>query len=470
MQSIRDVAINNILLRRNPLPVQVLLAAWDCNRPQHTTANQGVEGTVTALLYVISIPVLRTRTRGRGAALGGRALRSGPAGPEFKAKWSWPSKCALPVDPLSGKGRVAPPSGSADRHEHDLGSHVESYGQDAGSDPAGHIQEFSVLLDQAVRVATRCAAGEIQGTNQGQKDLSAMRMARQVNGSAIRHLRKIGRIMGNDDHGGSHRYRLQRLLGEGLPGGIIGEPRDPERTARQFQMQRIVLQYHDASPFQGSPDAVAVEPPVMVAENGNHTERSFQAGEHRCGRFRLDPGTADDAVHDIVAEQQDQIGLAGIDPVDNCREPVQTDMRSSDMEIARNGEAYSLAGAVGERNVPFANSEQTGFDQHAPDADAGGGEAEPDNRVHECRHQRLLVDGAWHCESSATGGIPLAAGVDEQERAPASIGATRLTWMLSLPVTAASGEASAIAPSETDRASVHGLAWYREFEQLVCRH
>src|SRR5207237_10165667 len=107
---------------------------------------------------------------------------------------------------------------------------------------------------------------------------------------------------------------------------LIAETGEPERLAVFAQALRVVFVNWNTGSFEGAagmgrPLPVAlyrlVFPPVVIAENGMHAERRLQPGEHRrplAGRNQ----PRDMAVSgDVVAEQDDDVGLKRIGALDN---------------------------------------------------------------------------------------------------------------------------------------------------------
>jgi hypothetical protein len=87
-------------------------------------------------------------------------------------------------------------------------------------------------------------------------------------------------------------------------------------VAVPFDARHVVLKDADARARERAAHALAVEPPVVIAEHGVDAERRAKVFELRGDLFGLDELAADHVLNHEVAEQEDEVGPQRVDLLD----------------------------------------------------------------------------------------------------------------------------------------------------------
>ncbi len=134
-----------------------------------------------------------------------------------------------------------------------------------------------------------------------------------------RHRREAEGVVHHDQRRRALRHAGQRAHRVGVARRVVADADHPELVAGQ--LHRGVLQHADALRGQGLDGALAVVPPVVIAEHRVHALRRLEAAEHGGHAFDGERLVVAGA-REEVAGQQHHIGLCGVDGIDDARGPL----------------------------------------------------------------------------------------------------------------------------------------------------
>jgi hypothetical protein len=134
----------------------------------------------------------------------------------------------------------------------------------------------------------------------------------------------------------------QRSFGPRPTAGLVSDPHQGHICARRGQDGKGIFQVRNAGPPKGVADMLGTFAPVMIAQNGIHTQRRTQCAEMGDNGLNRHMVAARHAGDHIIAGEQDQIRLGLIghrhDPVDLGG----VDIRRPRMQVADHRDPQSL--------------------------------------------------------------------------------------------------------------------------------
>ena len=101
------------------------------------------------------------------------------------------------------------------------------------------------------------------------------------------------------------------------PGPQIADSRHPHGSRRCVESLRGVLQHADAVALERLPHAIAIEPAIVVAENGDCARRRAESLKLACDLFRRHELSAEHSLDDEISEDADQVGVCGVGEVND---------------------------------------------------------------------------------------------------------------------------------------------------------
>lgn len=222
-----------------------------------------------------------------------------------------------------------------------IGRRPDSQRDIARAKPCSDDQRFrTATIDPAFELASKIRAG-FKGSDQWKDDLTAMGMPRQ---------NKIDPGWGGDDL--VRPMRNEYLRARGLPKSIIGAlpspgqqlaaPEDPSfQTAKRERSGggRIIAKDPYFRPAQSGGDRIRTGAIVIVPEHGEHPEPGFQSLKRGdCLRHRII--STDPIVSNEVSGSDDNVGMEGIDLVDDATNSSRSHIRAVNMQVGEQHESY----------------------------------------------------------------------------------------------------------------------------------
>jgi hypothetical protein len=228
----------------------------------------------------------------------------------------------------------------------------------------------AALDDVARRVALAEPRRDERAAHDRHADLAAVQVAGDRERDPFGHGREEVGVVAEDDHRRAGRHVAQGAGRVGRAVARVLEARDPDAAG----VARLVLEHGDPGGPQGGAHARAVVVPVVVAEDGDDAARGPEGGEagrdgpRRHGRPEAHLGV------DVVAEQQDEIGPARVDGVDEALEAILADVRRARVEVGdqRDAQPCERVRPAGECEVALADDAAARFVPQRPPGDGGG--------------------------------------------------------------------------------------------------
>ncbi len=194
-------------------------------------------------------------------------------------------------------------------------------------------------------------------------------MSGQRERHTVRHLSEDVRLVHHQDDGivgRDLRERSRQIVdatesAAGLRiGKLIAEAREPEARALRAKQECLVLHHRNFDRLQRCANFGLMEPPVMIAENGMHTER----GAETC-QFRGPDRTGHVLGHktmgrDEIAEQKDDVGPQRVGGIDDIADPFDAHIGTAGMYIREHGNRQPPTGRPATWRELVARNEQSG--------------------------------------------------------------------------------------------------------------
>src|SRR5215831_4648471 len=102
-----------------------------------------------------------------------------------------------------------------------------------------------------------------------------------------------------------------------MPGPQIGNTSDPDWTAFKLDRMRLIFQNRDAHALHSLCDALAVVPPVVIAQNADDAQRRLQSFQDISDWLWFDELTTYNALNYEIAGDDNQIGMLSVCLIDH---------------------------------------------------------------------------------------------------------------------------------------------------------
>ena len=140
-------------------------------------------------------------------------------------------------------------------------------------------------------------------------------------------------------------------------------------------VDRPVFEHRNSGVRQGLSHALAVIPPVVIAQHGVDAQRSVQLVQLRGGLFGLDevasgkPAAAPSrTTNDEIAQQYDQRGVFGVGALDDLPQLVEPHVRRADMQVTDHRDPQ-IGSPPRKFHGEMADHQQAGLDPESPQGD-----------------------------------------------------------------------------------------------------
>jgi hypothetical protein len=122
-------------------------------------------------------------------------------------------------------------------------------------------------------------------------------------------------------------------------GPQVADARYPERAYRRIDLGGRILQDANTVSRERILHSIVVKPPVVVAQDRDNPRRCAKALQFRRDLFRSDEMSADDALDNKVAQDEDYVRVRRVRAVDDVVEFCDSVERRANMKVRQDANA-----------------------------------------------------------------------------------------------------------------------------------